>query len=134
MQLLVNIDIDDLGKAVPFYCNAFGLSVGRRLGDGCVELIGASSSIYLLEKAEGSLVSDLTQQRRTYQRHWSPVHLDLVVADIEASVKTAVAAGAVLEKPIQTANWGRLALLADPFGHGFCFVEFLGAGYDEIAS
>jgi hypothetical protein len=32
-----------------------------------------------------------------------------------------------------TQKWGRLALMADPFGHGFCFVQFLGAGYDEIA-
>jgi len=31
-------------------------------------------------------------------------------------------------------HWERLlALMADPFGHGFCFVQFLGRGYDEIA-
>ena len=23
--------------------------------------------------------------------------------------------------------------MADPFGHGFCFIQFLGRGYDEIA-
>jgi hypothetical protein len=28
---------------------------------------------------------------------------------------------------------GRLAQIADPFGHGICFVQFLGRGYDEIA-
>jgi catechol 2,3-dioxygenase-like lactoylglutathione lyase family enzyme len=27
---------------------------------------------------------------------------------------------------------GRLALLADPFGNGFCLLEFTGGGYDEI--
>jgi hypothetical protein len=26
-----------------------------------------------------------------------------------------------------------MALMADPFGNGYCFVEFLGRGYDEIA-
>jgi hypothetical protein len=26
-----------------------------------------------------------------------------------------------------------LALMADPFGNGFCLVQFLGRGYDEIA-
>jgi uncharacterized glyoxalase superfamily protein PhnB len=52
---------------------------------------------------------------------------------IEAAVEKAVSHGATLEKPISTQRWGRLALMADPFGHGFCFVEFLGRGYDEIA-
>jgi len=45
----------------------------------------------------------------------------------------AVLAGARLEQPIATHNWGKLALMADPLGHGFCFVQFLGRGYDEIA-
>jgi hypothetical protein len=45
----------------------------------------------------------------------------------------ALSAGARLEEPISTHRWGKLALMADPFGHGFCFVQFLGRGYDEIA-
>jgi hypothetical protein len=24
--------------------------------------------------------------------------------------------------------------LADPFGHGFCLIEFTGRGYDEVAT
>jgi hypothetical protein len=32
-----------------------------------------------------------------------------------------------------THRWGRIARMADPFGHGICFIEFLGRGYDEIA-
>jgi len=32
------------------------------------------------------------------------------------------------------ASWPRhIALMADPFGHGFCLIEFRGRGYDEIA-
>ena len=38
-----------------------------------------------------------------------------------------------LEKDIATAAWGRIALLADPFGNGFCLVEFSARGYDAIA-
>jgi hypothetical protein len=30
-------------------------------------------------------------------------------------------------------RWGRIARMADPFGHGICFIKFLGCGYDEIA-
>lgn len=134
MQLLVNIDVDDLAKATDFYCNAFGLSLGRRLGSAGVELLGGSSPIYLLAKTEGSLPSEFTVQRRSYQRHWSPIHLDFVVEDIEAALVRVVAAGAIVEKPIQSFSWGKLSLLADPFGHGFCLIQFHDRGYDEIGS
>lgn len=133
MNLLVNLDVGDLAKAVEFYSAACGLKVGRRFGGLGVEMLGASAPIYLLAKQSGTPAAEATAQRRTYDRHWTPVHLDFVVEDIEAAVARAVAAGAGLEKAIATRAWGKLALMADPFGHGFCFVQFLGRGYDEIA-
>jgi predicted enzyme related to lactoylglutathione lyase len=132
MDLLVNIDVDDLTKAVHFYATAFGLRVGRRFGVAGVEMLGSSSPIYLLVKEAGRPASDTTSQIRIYGRHWTPIHLDFVVEEIEGAVEIAVQAGARLEKPITTHKWGKLALMADPFGHGFCFVQFLGHGYDEI--
>jgi predicted enzyme related to lactoylglutathione lyase len=134
MDLLVNLDVDDLPRAIRFYETAFELQVGRRFGDAGVEMLGSSSPIYLLVKPSHTQASDRTAETRHYERHWTPVHLDFVVADIDAAVRRAVAAGAALERPVTTQRWGRLALLADPFGHGFCFVQFLGRGYDEIAS
>jgi predicted enzyme related to lactoylglutathione lyase len=131
---LINIDVDDLERGVRFYAGCFGLQVGRKLGPAIVELLGAASPIYLLEKASGSLASQAADDRRRYGRHWTPVHLDFVVADLDATVKAAIAAGATLEAPAATHVWGRIAHLADPFGHGVCLVEFLGRGYDEIAT
>ena len=133
MQFLVNLDVDDLEKAVAFYAAAFGLTVGRRFGPHAVEMLGGTAPIYLLAKKPGSR-ANAADDRREYDRHWTPVHLDFVVADIEAAVGKAVAAGATLEKPAATHSWGKLAVLADPFGHGFCFIEFLGRGYDEIST
>lgn len=133
-NLLANIDVDDLARGIEFYCRALGLHVGRRFGDTGAELLGASSPIYLLEKPAGTAVSVASNQRRDYSRHWTPVHLDFVVTDIDAAVEKAKAAGALLEGETQTHKWGRIALLADPFGHGFCLIEFLGRGYDEIAT
>jgi predicted enzyme related to lactoylglutathione lyase len=133
MNLLINLDVDDLEKAVRFYSSVFGLRVGRSFGAFGVEMVGSSAPIYLLVKAPGTLASLTTSQRRSYERHWTPVHLDFVVEKIEPVVEKAIAGGAQLEKPIATLEWGRLALMADPFGHGFCFVQFLGRGYDEIA-
>jgi len=67
-------------------------------------------------------------------RHWTPVHLDVVVKDIDAAVQRALHAGATLEQEVRSSHWGKLALMADSFGHGFCLVQFVGRGYDEIAT
>lgn len=133
MDLMVNLDVDDLAKAIAFYESAFGLRVGRRLGASVVEMLGSSAPIYLLAKAEGTPAASAAPQPRAYQRHWTPVHLDFVVEGIEPAVQRALSAGARLEDPIETHVWGRIAHMADPFGHGFCVVQFLGRGYDEIA-
>jgi predicted enzyme related to lactoylglutathione lyase len=133
VNLLVNIDVDDLEKAVRFYGTAFGSRVGRRFGAFAVEMLGSSAPIYLLVKEAGTPASDTTSQVRSYERHWTPTHLDFVVEEIEGAIQRAVQAGARLEKPSATYKWGKLALMADPFGHGFCFVQFLGRGHDEIA-
>jgi uncharacterized glyoxalase superfamily protein PhnB len=105
-DLLVNIDVDDLSRATAFYTGAFGLSVGRRLGEEVVELLGAPSPIYLLAKPAGTIASALSPDRRHYQRHWTPVHLDVVVEDIDGAFEKALAAGARVEIPVRTAVWG----------------------------
>ncbi|RCW68020.1 VOC family protein [Pseudorhodoferax soli] len=134
MQLLVNIDVDDLARATDFYCAAFALRTGRRFGTGGVELLGGTAPLYLLVKPAGSPAFPGATQVRDYARHWTPVHFDIVVDDVDAAVGRAVAAGATLEQAARSANWGRIALLADPFGNGFCLLQFLGRGYDEIAT
>jgi catechol 2,3-dioxygenase-like lactoylglutathione lyase family enzyme len=54
VDLLVNIDVGDLPKAIDFYRKAVGLRVGRRLGSLGVEMLGTTSAIYLLAKPEGT--------------------------------------------------------------------------------
>jgi predicted enzyme related to lactoylglutathione lyase len=132
--LLVNIDVDDLPRAEAFYKAAFDLTAGRRFGAGGVELLGSSAPIYLLAKPSGSLPAPAISSGRDYARHWTPVHLDFVVEDIDAAIRQALAAGARLEAPVKDSVWGKLALMADPFGHGFCLVQFHNRGYDEIAT
>jgi catechol 2,3-dioxygenase-like lactoylglutathione lyase family enzyme len=133
VALLANVDVDDLERAEAFYASALGLRPHRRFGRDGVELVGASSSIFLLRKPSGSAAGDATSQRRDYRRHWTPVHLDFVVDDLDAALARALAAGALLEGRRDDA-WGRIATLADPFGHGFCLIEFQNRGYDEIAT
>jgi len=134
METLINIDVPDLEAAIDFYQRATELKLGRRLFEGTVaELTGASTRILLLEKEAGSSPVPGASLSRDYRRHWTPVHLDFVVRDIEAATAKAVAAGGRLEGTIQTFAWGRQACLSDPFGHGFCLLQWNGSGYDEAA-
>ena len=133
-DFLANIDVEDLVAGERFYVAAFGLRTGRRFGDDAVELLGGPAPIYLLRKASDKRAFPGGEIRRDYSRHWTPVHLDWVVADVEAALARALAAGAKQESEIATHAWGRIVLLADPFGHGFCVLQFLGRGYDEVAN
>lgn len=131
-RVLVNLDVDDIERAVAFYTAGLGLQVGRRFDDGFVELLGAEAPLYLLLKAAGTAPSEGAKQPRSYARHWTPLHLDFVVDDLDSALARALAAGAVLESPPSRHAYGRLALLHDPFGHGFCLLQFEGKGYDEL--
>jgi predicted enzyme related to lactoylglutathione lyase len=134
MQLVINIDVDDLEKAIQFYTTALGLRLSRRLFENSVaEMAGAASTIQLLLKPSGTVPTPSSATTREYGRHWTPVHLDFVVEDVSTAMERAVRAGATLEGQIVSYPWGRLATMSDPFGHGFCVLQFLGGGYDAVA-
>ena len=133
LQIVVNVDVDDLERAIEFYTTALGLRLGRRLFEGSVaEMLGATSTIHLLSKPSGSTAVPGATLSRAYERHWTPVHLDFAVDDIFATVERAVGFGAKLEGEIEFHPWGRLAAMSDPFGHGFCVLQFSRNGYDEV--
>ncbi|MBC7944349.1 MAG: VOC family protein, partial [Burkholderiales bacterium] len=132
IEMRACIDVGNLDRAIEFYTRAFELKVGRRLGAAWVELRGASCAIDLLCNAEGSSAYPGTDEERNYRRHWTPVHLDFVVEDVESAVRRAEAVGAKLDRAIQEQPYGRMANMADPFGNGFCLLEFRGRGYDEM--
>jgi predicted enzyme related to lactoylglutathione lyase len=135
MEILINVDVPDLDAAVEFYGTGLGLRLGRRLWENTViEMIGPHSPIYLMVKESGTTASKTLSQRRDYTRHWTPIHLDFVVKDIETAVKTAISAGAKLEDDIKSFPWAREAYLSDPFGHGFCILEMTSGGFDLVAS
>jgi predicted enzyme related to lactoylglutathione lyase len=134
VDVRICIDVDDMHKAVTFYTQALGLKIGRRFGSDFVELLGAGSPIDLLKKPAGSTPIPGNPEVRRYDRHWTPVHLDFVVDDVDAAVARMVSLGATLEAPARDADWGRIAGLADPFGHGVDVLRFRGRGYDELAS
>jgi predicted enzyme related to lactoylglutathione lyase len=130
----INIDVDDLDRGVAFYAAAVGLTPVRRLGDDAVELSGAQAPIFLLRKAPATPPFAGAALVRDYARHWTPVHLDFLVEKLEGALARAVGAGARAESAIEAYPWGRMVVLADPFGNGFCLIELAAAGYGAIAT
>ncbi|QYY33425.1 VOC family protein [Cupriavidus pinatubonensis] len=130
MQLLINVDVDDLPRGIGFYQEGLGLRLSRKLFDDTVaEMTGGATPIYLLVKPAGTRPTSRADTRRDYRRHWTPVHLDFVVDNLEAAIERALEAGAEIEDWPQEFDWGRQATLSDPFGHGLCFIEWKGDGY-----
>lgn len=132
VKLLLNIDVPEIATAEAFYVAAFGLHAGRRFGADALELLGLEAPLYLLAKPEDSIGAG--DSPRSYARHWTPVHCDLAVDDLDAALARAIAAGAVQEGPTRDARWGRIVQIADPYGHGWCLIEFRDRGYDEITT
>jgi lactoylglutathione lyase len=133
-RLLLNIDVPDIEAGIDFYTEALGLELGRRFDPDFVELTGTDAPIYLLRKDAGTVIGPAGGELRRYERHWTPIHPDFAVEDLPAAIERAVAAGAVREGETCDAPYGKLALFADPFGHGFCLIEFNKEGYDALTA
>jgi predicted enzyme related to lactoylglutathione lyase len=124
LKLIINIDVPQIAPAVDFYTRALGLTHSRTLDDDTAELTGASATIYLLQKTPGTPAVKTPPIDREYARHWTPVHFDLVVPDVDAAARRALAAGAKQETGHIDWRGSRCLSFSDPFGHGFCFIQF----------
>jgi predicted enzyme related to lactoylglutathione lyase len=134
-QLIVNIDVPDVRAAIAFYRDGLGFALHRTLFDGSVaEMTSGFGNIFLIEQPPDSTAVADTSIVRDYARHWTPVHLDVAVEDISEAVSKALAAGATVAAPMSVNAFGKLAPMCDPFGNGFCFIEFNDRGYDAVAT
>ena len=124
MKVIINIDVPELAPAIAFYTAALGLEHSRTLDDDVAELTGAAATIYLLQKDTGTRAIRQPAVERDYGRHWTPVHFDFVVPDVDAAAARAIAAGARQETGHVDWRGSRCISLGDPFGHGFCFIQF----------
>jgi predicted enzyme related to lactoylglutathione lyase len=134
-MLLVHayIEVDELARGLEFYCGGLGLELKRRLSPRWVELNGANVPIFLL--ADRPPVAELGKKKavRSFERHWTPVHLDFIVTDLDQRVARLTGLGATLDRDVQTRDYGRIANMADPFGNGFDLIEFSRSGYDGVS-
>lgn len=124
MRMLVNIDVPELAPAIVFYTTALDLKLTRILDDDVAELTGGSSVIYLMAKPAGSAPAAAVPEGRRYARHWTPVHIDFVVDDVAQAAQRAIDAGATRETECVDWRGSKCITFSDPFGHGFCLIEF----------
>lgn len=122
IRLSLSIDVPSLAEGIAFYCSAFGFSKKSEPAPGVAVLEGLQIELWLLEKQAGSQPSPNTQDRRNYERHWTPVHLDFTVDDLRAAVQRVEALGAKREQSFEDAEHGSAVFCSDPFGHGFCLL------------
>jgi PhnB protein len=112
--------IEGAAKALEFYAKAFGATEVYRLTDpgsgriGHAEIrIGESRIMLADEYPEHGILGPKARGGTT-------VGLYLSVADVDAVVERAVAAGATLTSPVADQFYGeRIGKLEDPFGHSW---------------
>ncbi len=121
MKFEICIDVDDVDSAVEFYGRGLGLEIPRHEKEFAQAVLG-EQVFWIMKIAPGpsGAIS------RDYQRHWTPIHFDFHVYDIDAVVKRALAAGGKLDREIQRKPDGSaLANLSDPTGNGVDLVQLV---------
>jgi predicted enzyme related to lactoylglutathione lyase len=114
------IDVADLDAAAAFYCQALQCSeIGRN--PRTVKLAAGDNELYLILRPEGSMPFPAATEGRSFARHWTPVHLDFSVDDVELTTAEITRLGGTVEGR-ESGDWGSLTRCADPFGNGFCLV------------
>ena len=120
-----SIDVPDIQAGIEFYTDGLGFEAKGYASEDSFHLEADNVRIDLLEREPGSRSFPGDSPDRSYQRHWTPVHIDLVVEDVESAVRKARGAGAVLESGPRKVGSESIAGCVDPFGNGFCLIQRL---------
>lgn len=133
--VIPHLVVDDAAAALDFYATALGASElmrvpaedGKRLMHAEIMINGAK--LYLRDHfPEFASGEGCSAQGSPRSLGGTAVTLHLDVADCDAAVERASAAGATIAMPPTDAFWGaRYAQVTDPFGHSWSFAHPLPA-------
>ena len=123
LSISVSVDVPSLEEGLRFYGAAFGFVKTREPYPGVAFIKAGDAELLLMAKKEGSKPAPGTEDKRRYERHWTPVHLDFHVDNFRESLAKALAAGAKQEQLFEVPGRPAIAFCSDPFGHGFCVIE-----------
>jgi len=120
-EISISIDVSDMEKAVLFYTKALDCTE-LRVGESTTKLKAQNANIFLLKNESGTNPLIKETSSRNYERHWTPVHLDFNVTEIEKTASLVKKYGGVIEG-VESGDWGTVEFCADPFGNGFCLCQ-----------
>jgi predicted enzyme related to lactoylglutathione lyase len=118
----VSIDVPRLEDGLRFYCSVFGFVEVSRPFPTMAILDANNVTVCMHEKAPGTKSSTGGADVRRYERHWTPVHLDLHVSDIHGALAKLRAEGGAVENEFLTEGPKPAAFCSDPFGNGICVI------------
>lgn len=118
----VSIDVPNLDEGLRFYAAVFGFVERSRPFPTMAVLDANNVSVCMHEKPAGTKSSARSEERRHYERHWTPVHLDIHVEDFDAVLERVRTEGGVIENEFRSEGPKPAAFCGDPFGNGFCVI------------
>ena len=122
MKMTMAVDVPSIDEGLKFFGDVFGFVESSRPHPGYVVLTAGEATIGLLAKPAGTSPAPGSSDVRSYERHWTPVHIDFRVVDFEATLTRALESGATSEQVHRVSGYPPVAFCSDPFGHGFCIV------------
>jgi len=118
----VSIDVPDLKAGLRFYGSVFGfVEVARPFAQMAI-LDANNVTVCMHEKSAGTKPSPNGTDVRRYERHWTPVHIDLHVDDFDGVLGKVRAEGGLIEMEFRDQGPKPAAFCSDPFGNGFCVI------------
>jgi catechol 2,3-dioxygenase-like lactoylglutathione lyase family enzyme len=118
----LSIDVPNLEAGLRFYGNVFGFREKARPFPTMAILDANNLTVCMHEKAAGTKSSPGQSDVRRYERHWTPVHVDVHVEDLDAVLEKLRAEGGLVENEFRTQGPMPVAFCSDPFGNGFCVI------------
>jgi predicted enzyme related to lactoylglutathione lyase len=118
----LSIDVPNLEAGLRFYGNVFGFREKARPFPTMAILDANNVTVCMHEKAAGTKSSPGGSDLRRYERHWTPVHVDVHVEDLDAALEKMRAEGGLVEAEFRTEGPMPVAFCSDPFGNGFCVI------------
>ena len=116
--------VDDLDRALAFYCDVLGLPLGHRSGP-YAQLATGETRVSLYERS--AMAQTLDRQLEPPQPSAPGFELGFKVDDCDGAYSELVAAGAVPAVPPTDRAWGqRTAYVRDPDGHLLELAQDLG--------
>ena len=118
-----SIDVPELDAGLRFYTRVFGFAEKARPFPTMAVLDAGGATVCLHAKPAGTRPAVGSPDVRRYDRHWTPVHLDFHVADLDAALARGRAEGGTVEQEYRDVGPMPVAFCADPFGNGFCVLQ-----------